>query len=45
MKSFDYFNDYKDTRSYCVKNFPEILPRLDAGHDAFCKDFFKGITK
>lgn len=42
LKSFDYFNDYKDTRAWCVSSFPEILPRLDKGHDEFCNNFYKG---
>lgn len=33
--AFDYFNDYKDTRSWCLHNCPEVVPKLDVGFTAY----------
>jgi hypothetical protein len=34
LRSFDWFNDYLDTRSWAERNCPEVVPALKAGHDA-----------
>jgi len=31
LKTFDYFNDYKDTRAWAEHAAPEIIDRLDRG--------------
>ncbi len=31
IATFDWFNDYKDTRSWCVQNAPDRVAALDAG--------------
>lgn len=30
--AFDYFNDYKDTRAWCLHNCPEMVAKLDKGY-------------
>ncbi len=34
--NFDYFNDYKDTRAWCVENLPEVITKLDNGFKDYC---------
>lgn len=53
LKTFDYFNDYNDTHLWLSieikyeKNpalfhkMRETLKKLEAGHEEFCKNFFK----
>ena len=35
LQFFDYFNDYKDTRSWCLHNCPEVVAKLDAGYTKY----------
>lgn len=36
LSNFDWFNDYKDTRSYAVySGLDEIVKRLDEGYDNY----------
>ena len=36
LAHFDWFNDYKDTRSWCVgQELTEIVSALDIGYDAW----------
>ena len=44
LKDFDYFNDYKDTKNWCEYTFPEILPRLKKGFDAWLVEHNKNIN-
>lgn len=32
---FDWFNDYKDTRRWAVRNAPELVSKLDRGYDRY----------
>ena len=34
IESFDWFNDYKDTRRWLIHSYPCLLPRFD---DAYLK--------
>ena len=34
LETFDWFNDYKDTRSFLVVNYPDKLPEFDAAYEA-----------
>lgn len=34
--NFDYFNDYQDTRAWCVEHMPEMVDRLDKGFNTYC---------
>jgi len=38
INQFDFFNDYKDTRLWCVTNFPEVLPQFDLAYDKWIKE-------
>lgn len=39
LKNFDWFNDYKDTRSWCVnQGLTEIVDQLDAGDKAYWQE-------
>lgn len=38
LANFDWFNDYKDTRSWAAFSFPEILERLDTGFETYRKE-------
>ena len=35
LLSFDWFNDYADTRSWAVVNCPNLVGVLDQGHQAW----------
>lgn len=35
LQFFDYFNDYKDTRKWCLSNCPELVKQLDAGYTKY----------
>ena len=41
LNSFDYFNDYKDTRYWCLDNAPHLVKRLDAGMSEYTKKWSK----
>jgi hypothetical protein len=37
--AFDFFNDYKDTRSWAVHNCtPDVVALLDAGHAVWLRE-------
>lgn len=36
LKTFDWFNDYKDTRKWAVYYYPEIVCRLDGEYNKWC---------
>lgn len=37
LSTFDYFNDYNDTRKYCECHYPELVERLDSGFEEYLK--------
>jgi hypothetical protein len=38
IEAFDWFNDYKDTRSWAVVNCPALVDALDLGHDTWLRE-------
>lgn len=38
LSTFDYFNDYQDTLSWAIDNFPEVVDELKQGYDRYLKD-------
>ena len=48
LATFDYFNDYKDTRdflSYPPGEHDELIARLDAGEEAWWEDYRKRMAE
>jgi hypothetical protein len=39
LKSFDWFNDYEDTRFWCIQNAPELVDRLTSGFKIWLREF------
>lgn len=37
LETFDWFNDYKDTRRWVTRNCPELLSKMDEGYKLFLK--------
>ena len=34
--NFDYFNDYNDTRAWCLVHLPGVVEKLDTGFKDYC---------
>lgn len=50
LSSFDWFNDYDDTRNYCMRiSRPDLVTRLEDGFKVWMKkqseDFLKRVQK
>lgn len=45
IDNFDWFNDYKDTRSWAVGSCPELLSRLDEAYEKWCDKIREGNKK
>jgi len=45
LATFDYFNDYKDTRSWAKRNgCPHLVKLLDAGNETWMKERNKRLN-
>lgn len=44
LKTFDWFNDYKDTRIWAVTNCPGCIPELDKRHTKWLSGLKKELS-
>lgn len=47
LKTFDYFNDYKDTHRWlvCGAGNDAVLKRLEAGHQAWMQEYNRRLQE
>ena len=46
LACFDWFNDYKDTRSWCVMmELPDLIAKLDEGYKIWMDAYNEEIKK